>query len=278
MIHIVTDSTAQLTPEEIKENNIKIIPLQINDNGKSYIDGVEISRQEFSDRLANEDGFPQTSQPALGQFVETYQEIIDEDPDAEILSFHITSFLSGTSDTAKTAAQQFDNRIEAIDSESTDRGQSFQILAAAKKIKDGKSIDEILNENKEIINQIKLFVFVNSLEYLVKGGRASKMTGFISSLVQIKPVLELKDNALGIKQKYRGKKRLKKAADELTEKIIADKQISEVCLSYVDDDEEVNRIGDMLKEQRPDIKLTIRLTSPVVMTHVGPGGFGYIYK
>ncbi|MCF6515310.1 DegV family EDD domain-containing protein [Lactobacillus sp. S2-2] len=278
MIHVVTDSTAQLTSEEIKENNIKIIPLQINDNGKSYTDGVDITRQEFSNRLANEEGFPQTSQPALGQFVQTYQEIIDEDPDAEIISFHITSFLSGTSDTAKTAAQQFDNRIEAIDSESTDRGQSFQILAAAQKIKDGKSMNEIIAENKSIIDNINLFVFVNSLEYLVKGGRASKMTGFISSLIQIKPVLELKDNVLGVKQKYRGKKRLLKAADELTEKVIADESVSEVCLSYVDDDTEVNKIADKIKSERPDIKVIAQLTSPIVMTHVGPGGFGYIYK
>ncbi|USS85886.1 DegV family protein [Fructilactobacillus cliffordii] len=279
MIHIVTDSTAQLTPEEIKDNDLHVIPLQVSFEGKTYQDNVDITRQQFSEMLHDDETeFPKTSQPAMGQFVETYEQILKDDPDGSIVSIHITRILSGTVETAQSAAQQVNGDIRVIDSKSTDRGLGFEVLKAAELAKAGKSAEEVENGVIAMIPEISLHVFVNSFDYLVKGGRASRAVGFISSLIQLKPVLALNDGKLEIVAKCRGAKKMRKVRDEITETLINDPTVKEVGLSYVDSTEDVDAVVARIKEARPDINVLVRLTCPVIMTHVGPGGFAIIYN
>ncbi|KRN78864.1 DegV family protein [Fructilactobacillus lindneri] len=279
MIHIVTDSTAQLTPEEIKENDVHIVPLQITFEGKTYKDNVDITRQQFSEMLSDDETeFPQTSQPSLGQFIKTYEDILKDDPNGSIISIHLSHILSGTVETANTAAQQVEGDIRVIDSQSTDRGLAFEILKAGELIKAGKNLDEVEEDVKAFIPQITLYVFVNSLDYLVKGGRANRAVGFISSLIKLKPVLQMKDDKLVFAAKCRGSKKLTKFIDEITDQLIADKSVKRVGLSYVDSDKDVKEIAAKINKERPDIQVLVRLTSPIIMTHVGPGGFAIIYE
>ncbi|KID41166.1 DegV family protein [Fructilactobacillus fructivorans] len=277
MIHIVTDSTAQLTPDEIKKNNLTVVPLQVTIDGKTYKDGVDITRQEFSDHLANDKEFPKTSQPSLGQFIEAYEKIQKEDPDASIISIHLTKVLSGTVETARTAAKQVGGEIAVLDSDSTDSGLTFAVMRAKKLADEGKSVAEIMDNLKSFVPTIMTYVFINSFDYMVKGGRASRAVGFISSLIQLKPVIQLTKGTLKLKYKCRGLKKMTKIANQVTDEIINNKDISEVGLSYVDDGTAPKKIAAKIKEARPDIDVTCRLTSPIVMTHVGPGGFGYIF-
>lgn len=279
MIHIVTDSTAQLTPEEIKENDVHVVPLQINFEGKTYEDNVDITRKQFSEMLSDDETeFPQTSQPSLGQFIKVYDDILKDDPDGSIISIHLSHVLSGTVETANTAAQQVDGDIRVIDSQSTDRGLGFEILKAGELIRAGKTLDEVEAGVKAFIPQITLYVFVNSLDYLVKGGRANRAVGFISSLIKLKPVLQMKDDKLVFAAKCRGSKKLTKFRDEITDQLIADKSVKRVGLSYVDSDKDVKEIAAKINKERPDIQVLVRLTSPIIMTHVGPGGFAIIYE
>ncbi|USS88074.1 DegV family protein [Fructilactobacillus hinvesii] len=279
MIHIVTDSTAQLTPEEIKDNDIHVIPLQVSFEGKTYQDNVDITRQQFSEMLQDDETeFPKTSQPSLGQFVETYEKILKDDPKGSIISIHLTHVISGTVETARSAAQQVEGDIHVIDSQSTDRGMAFEVLKAVELAKQGNTADEIEKAVLAMIPEISLHVFVNSFDYLVKGGRASRAVGFISSLIQLKPVLELKDDQLVMVAKCRGAKKMHKVRDEITETLINDPKVKEVGLSYVDSTEDVDAVAARIKEERPDIHVLVRLTCPVIMTHVGPGGFAIIYN
>lgn len=278
MIHIVTGTTTQLNAEEIKKYKIQMVSLQVMFEGKTYKDQIDISSKEFSDILATKKEFPTTSQPSMGDFVAAYQSIIDQDSDAQIISIHIASVLSGTSSTATVAAQQFPNQIKVINSESAARGTSFLVLKAAQLAEAGAELETIIQRLKNLIPDNKVYLFINNLDYLVKGGRASKATGFISSVIRLKPVLTLENDKLQFKYKCRGKKQQRKIENQIVADIIANPNVKDVGLPFVDDDSEVRRIAAEILEARPDINTEISYVSPSLMLHAGPGGFAIIYN
>lgn len=278
MIHIVTDTTTQLTNEEIKKYQIKMVALQVLFEGKTYKDQIDISSEKFSNILATKTEFPTTSQPSMGDFVSTYQAIIDDDPDAQIISIHIAEVLSGTSATAKVAAQQFNNPIKVIDSGSAARGTAFLVLRAAQLVKAGADLETIMQRIENLIPNTKVYLFINNLDYLVKGGRASKAVGFISSIIKLKPVITLENNDFQFKYKCRGKKQLRKIEDQVVADVISNPNIKDVGLPYVDDDTEVRKIAAKILEARPDINTEISYVSPSLMPHAGPAGFAIIYN
>lgn len=275
MIHIVTDSTAQLTPEEIKENGITVVPLQVTLDGKTYRDNIDITRQQFSDHLAQDDEFPKTSQPSVGTFVETYEKLAK--PGDSIVSIHIGSVLSGTPQAAQMAADQVDVPVEVLDSGLTDRGLAFVVLQAAKLARTVNDAKAIVGQLTEYMKKITLTCFVNSLDYFAKGGRARRAIGFVSSIIKLKLELTMPNGKLDVAHKARGEKGMQKMIKGVVDDIIADHNVTQVGLSYVDSHADTDAIAQTLKEQRPDLHILNRLTRPVIMTHVGPRGFAIIY-
>ncbi|MBP5841755.1 DegV family protein [Lactiplantibacillus plantarum] len=275
MIHIVTDSTVQLTFQEIKDNDIAIVPLKVEIADKSYDDGVTISRSAFANKLKANHDFPKTSQPSLGKFVEVYEKV--SNPEDQILSIHIGSVLSGTIHTAEMAALQVRQSVRVINTGLTDRGLAFVVLKAAQLSQADYTMNQIIEQLKLYIPQIHLHCFVNNLDYLVKGGRANRTMGFISSLVKLKLELTMPDGQLKVLNKSRGNKGMQKLVNNLVNKIIEDHKITQVGLSYVDTHADTDIIEATIKRARPDIQIINQQTSPTIMTHVGPNGFAIIY-
>lgn len=275
MIHIVTDSTVQLTFQEIKDNDIAIVPLKVEIADKSYDDGVTISRSAFANKLKANHDFPKTSQPSLGKFVEVYEKV--SNPEDQILSIHIGSVLSGTIHTAEMAALQVRQSVRVINTGLTDRGLAFVVLKAAQLSQADYTMNQIVEQLKLYIPQIHLHCFVNNLDYLVKGGRANRTMGFISSLVKLKLELTMPDGQLKVLNKSRGNKGMQKLVNNLVNKIIEDHKITQVGLSYVDTHADTDIIEATIKRARPDIQIINQQTSPTIMTHVGPNGFAIIY-
>ncbi|KRL10020.1 DegV family protein [Schleiferilactobacillus perolens] len=275
MIHIVTDSTAQLTPEEIKDNRITVVPLQVTLDGKTYRDNVDVTRAEFSRHLAEDDEFPKTSQPSVGTFVHTYESIAQ--PGDSIVSIHIGSVLSGTAQAAQMAADQVDVPVTVLDSGLTDRGLAFVVLQAAKLSHSMRDAKAIVGQLTDYMKQITLTCFVNSLDYFAKGGRAKRAIGFISSVIKLKLELTMPEGKLDVAHKARGEKGMQKMIKGVVDTIIADTHVKHVGLSYVDSHTDTDQIEKILREKRPDLHILNRLTSPVIMTHVGPNGFAIIY-
>lgn len=275
MIHIVTDSTVQLTFQEIKDNDIAIVPLKVEIADKSYDDGVTISRSAFANKLKANHDFPKTSQPSLGKLVEVYEKV--SNPEDQILSIHIGSVLSGTIHTAEMAALQVRQSVRVINTGLTDRGLAFVVLKAAQLSQADYTMNQIIEQLKLYIPQIHLHCFVNNLDYLVKGGRANRTMGFISSLVKLKLELTMPDGQLKVLNKSRGNKGMQKLVNNLVNKIIEDHKITQVGLSYVDTHADTDIIEATIKRARPDIQIINQQTSPTIMTHVGPNGFAIIY-
>ena len=148
-IKIMTDSWVQLTEEEIKKYDITVVPLSVTIDGKTYVDGVDITRRDFIERMDEGSDVPKTSQPPIGRFVETIKKLTADG--SEVLGIFLAKSLSGTIDAAKQAAQMVpDAKVVCHDSGYTDRSEGYEVLAAAKDAQAGKSIDEILDHLKKM--------------------------------------------------------------------------------------------------------------------------------
>ncbi|MQS88483.1 DegV family protein [Companilactobacillus mishanensis] len=270
-VKIITDSSVQLTEEEIKENDISVVPLTIEIDGNTYVDGVDISREEFVKEMDASKNLPKTSQPSLG----TFMEVIDSIPEdyTDILSLNMTVAISGTVNAAKQVSEMTDRNYEAIDTEFTDRGLAFQVLKAAKLAKEGKSVDEIKAAINNVRDHTYLYMGVTSIENILRGGRLSRFAGTLSTLLNLNLVLTLKNNSLDVAKRGRGRKTIEKYMNNVMDEIKSLKNIKAIGISYVDKLDYVNELKEKLQEIVPEVPLLIRVTSPVIATHAGSGAF-----
>jgi DegV family protein with EDD domain len=205
-IKIVTDSTCDLPREFVEKYDIKVVPLSVNFGDDSYLDGIEISNKEFYDRLRNSDKLPTTSQVSPGEFVEVFNEILDKDD--EVLGIFLAKEFSGTFPSAKIAKDIIkSDKIHLIDSRGVTGALAAVVLAAGDLIERGLSIENIELRLDEFIRNSESILVIDTLEYLVKGGRISKAQGAIGSVLSVKPVLTIGDGKLDTLAKVRGRKK-----------------------------------------------------------------------
>lgn len=276
-IKIVTDSSVQLTPDEIKKYDIHVIPLNIIIDGKSYVDGETIQRDEFMDKMANAKELPKTSQPSIGQFVELYNDLTKDG--SEVLSIHMTKSISGTVDAARQAADMADGKVTVVDSDFTDRAQAFQVLEAAKLAEEGKSMEDIKKHVTHIRDNTQLYMGVVNLNNLVKGGRLSKAAGFLTNILNIKIMLELKDASLNILKKGRGMKTITNFVNDLDDRMKNMTDIQAIGISYAGQTgkELVQGIKEQLQSSLKNVPILVQQTGPVIATHAGEGAFAIMF-
>ena len=273
-IKIVTDSSVQLTPAEIKENNITIVPLTIEINGQTFVDGETITREELVEEL-KKGNKPKTSQPAVGSFVDVFDRLGEDG--SQVVAILLSDVLSGTYQTAVSAAEMSSTDVTVINSKSTDRGEAFQVLAAAKDAAAGKTIAEIRAHCKEILERTTIDVLVDNLDNILSGGRLGKMASMLTKLINLKVIVRLRENSLDVVKKGRSRKTFFKYCAELKERH-QDNPIQELSLSNVDcSDEYLEKVKDaVLPENSTDAAYIARLTSPIIMTHTGLNAIGVI--
>jgi len=270
-VKILTDSSVQLTPEEIEKYDIGVVPLTISIDEKTYTDGVDITREEFVREMDASKDLPKTSQPSIG----TFMKIIDEIPAdyTDILSLNMTPAISGTINAARQVADMTDRHMEVLNTEFTDRAQGFQVIKAAKLAQEGKSLDEIKKAVENVRNNTKLYMGVTSIENILRGGRLSKFAGTLSTLLNINLVLVVKNDSLDVVKRGRGRKTIEKYMLGVMDEIKSLENIKAIGISYVDSLDYVNELKEKLAEIVPNVPLLIRVTSPVIATHAGTGAF-----
>ena len=273
-IKIVTDSSVQLTPAEIKENNITIVPLTIEINGQTFVDGETITREELVEEL-KKGNKPKTSQPAVGSFVDVFDRLGEDG--SQVVAILLSDVLSGTYQTAVSAAEMSSTDVTVINSKSTDRGEAFQVLAAAKDAAAGKTVAEIQAHCKDILERTTIDVLVDNLDNILSGGRLGKMASMLTKLINLKVIVRLRENSLDVVKKGRSRKTFFKYCAELKERH-QDNPIQELSLSNVDcSDEYLEKVKDaVLPENNVDAAYIARLTSPIIMTHTGLNAIGVI--
>ncbi|MCG7345256.1 DegV family protein [Sporosarcina sp. ACRSL] len=273
-IHIVTDSTADLIEQYTDQYDIHVVPLSIQINGETYLDGVDLQPQSFMEKMRESKELPKSSQPAVGAFKELYDRLGRDG--SEIISIHMTGGMSGTVKSAEAAAEMTDSNVTVIDSMYISHALTFQVVEASKMASVGKSVAEILDRLDEVRKNTTLYVVVDMLDNLVKGGRIGKGKALIGSLLKIKPIAMLQDGVYSPVAKARSHKQVVSHLYNAFKEETAGKIIRSVGISHANGMTMAEPLLKLLEEYGcKDIKFSF--TSPIISTHTGEGAIGFMY-
>ena len=206
-IAILTDSASDITPDMIEGLDVTVIPIRLKIGENNYKDGVNLSKKEFWHKLLTEKVVPKTAQPSPAEFRDYYEELFNKGYE-KIISIHISSKMSGTQQVAKVAREMLkrEKDIVIVDSKSVTFGQAYQVLEAAKMIKAGVKLEDILTRLYEIADKMKVYFAVSDLTYLEKGGRIGRASSVIGNLLKLRPVLKLEDGEVSLETKTFGER------------------------------------------------------------------------
>lgn len=275
-VYIVTDSTADLTEEEVRQFEISIVPMNISIDDENYIDGVTITKEEFKQRMIASSELPKTAQPSIGRFVEVYDEL-GKNGDS-VISIQMMRSISGTVDAARQAADITETNVTVVDSDFTSRSMGMIVKEAAKAAQEGKTVEEILEIVEDTKKRTTLYLTVVNLDNLIKGGRISQLMGMFSNLLNIKLFLQVINGKIEIIQKGRGLKSLQKKYDEIFEEMKAvPSGIQEIGIMHAGLSEFNEGNIARVRELFPDVPLTIVTTSPIIMSHTGVDAMAITY-
>ena len=272
-IKIVTDSSITIEPEVVKEYGITIVPLSVMVDGVLYSDS-ELGEGDFLRLMQSSKNLPKTSQPPVGVFAEIYENLAADGD--HIVSIHMSHALSGTVEAARQGATLSGADVTVIDSGFTDQAMKFQVVEAAKLAKDGADLDTVLARIEEVKEKTELYIGVSTLENLVKGGRIGRVTGLLSSLLNIRVVMEMKDHQLEPIVKGRGNKTFKKWLDELVEKLSHSK-VAEIGISYAGTPEWANEMKAQL-QSLVEKAIPVLETGSIIQTHTGENAFAVLVR
>ncbi len=206
-VHIVTDSACDLTDGLVKEHDIVVVPLTIRFGSEELEDRRQLTPAEFWERCRGRADLPQTAAPSPGAFGAAFAQAVDEGADA-VLCLTISSRVSGTYDSARTAAESFDRvPIQVVDTYSLSMGQGLMAVAAAEEAADGAELDELVTATRDRIGRTRLYGVLGGLEHLQKGGRIGGASAMLGSLLNIKPVIQVKDGEVAEESKQRTRSR-----------------------------------------------------------------------
>ncbi len=276
-IMIITDSCSDIRDEEIKELDVCVVPMQIDFNGEMYQEGIDISVEEFYDKLVASKVFPKTSQPSPEAFEKYYLQAKEEGRDVLVLT--ISSGLSGTVQSANIAIElaDYEGHVTVIDTLNCLTAERLIVRTACKLRDEGKTIEEIAEVINDIKHRIKIFGIVDTLEYFFKGGRLSRAAMIIGSLIQLKPFIKL-DEAGKITKfgQAIGLSRAIKAACEDIKKNPIDEDY-ELCYGYTMGHENIDRLIAQTQPLLNSKDYTKSRISAAAGSHIGPGGLCIAY-
>ena len=272
-IKIVTDSSVTIEPEVAKELDITIVPLSVMVDGVVYSD-ADLAEGEFLRLMQSSRNLPKTSQPPVGVFADVFEQLAEDG--AQIISIHMSHALSGTVEAARQGATLANADVTVVDSSFIDQAMKFQVTEAAKLAKEGASLEEILAKIEEVQEKTELYIGLSTLENLVKGGRIGRVSGLISSLLNIRVIMQMKDHQLEPIVKGRGAKTFKKWLDDLTVSL-QNKQVAEIGISYAGGPE---LALEMKKSLQLYVKKPISVleTGSIIQTHTGENAWAVLIR
>lgn len=275
-VAIVTDSTAYMPPDLVQRHHIHVVPNVVNWGTKTYRDGVDITSNEFFERRKTDPENPTTAVASIGEFRDVYAKAA-EGADA-VLGIHLSAKLSGTYSAAEQARGLLaDKHIKVIDSNATAMALGFVVLAAARAAEEGKGLDEVVAAAEATIPRVGLIFTVETLEYLRRGGRIGGAQAFLGGLLDMKPILELRDGRVEPMERVRSKK---KALDRILDTIVAQtagKSGIRLATIHAAAEAEAKALLEAAKGRMNVVEGIVAEASPTVATHTGPGTVGLAY-
>ena len=271
---IVLDSTADFPEAPERFPNWRVVPLYVLFGDESYRDYVELSPADFYARLRTADTLPTTSQPTPGDFLETYEELAGYE---RIYSLHISAALSGTYQSATTAAAELGDRVRTVDSESASAAIAMLGLAVQRRLERGTTDEEIEALVQRFREQAGLIFTVDTLEFLRRGGRIGRASAWAGQLLHVKPLLTIKREVVPLKRVRGNAKAMQEFVSQFTSETV-DVATLKVGIVHADAPERAEQLKKMVHGERPQAEVEIVTTlGAVVGTHGGPGTVGFFW-
>jgi DegV family protein with EDD domain len=273
---IVVDSTADFPEGPQRFPNWRVVPLYVRFGDESYRDYVELEPEAFYARLRSAAETPSTSQPTPGDFLAAYEELAGYE---RILSLHIAGKLSGTIESARSAARLLDSdRVRTIDSESASAAVAMLGLAIQRRLEHGTSDDEVDELVARYRREAGLLFTVETLEYLARGGRIGRARGWAAELLNIKPILSIKEGEVLPVKRVRGNRKAFLEFASAFEAGTRDVPTLRVGIAHAAAPERAEALRKMVRHTRPAAEVELVTTlGPVVGTHAGPGTVGFFW-
>lgn len=270
-VRVVTDSTSDLPANTAQELGISVVPLQVNFETETYLNGVELTSEEFFQKLIRSPSLPTTTQPPAGAFAEVYGKLAQETN--EIISIHISAKLSGTINSALVGKGLVEKscRIEIIDSLQASMGVGLIVITAAKAAQAGVNLEQIMTIVNQVIPRVQTVVLADTLEYLQKGGRIGKAEALLGSILNVKPLIKVKDGEGYPLQRVRTQAR---AVDRLYDFVRGFSRIRDMAIMHSTTPDEAERFAQRIGSFFPREHIHIGRFGPVMGTYLGPGALG----
>ena len=272
-VKIVTDSSNTMEQALAEELGITIVPLTTMVDGVVYSDG-DLKEGQFLELMRSSKALPKTSQPPVGLFAEVFSELASDG--SQIIAIHLSHALSGTVEAARQGAALSGADVTVIDSTFTDQATKFQVVAAARLAQAGASKEDILAAIEDIQKKTELYIGVSTLENLVKGGRIGRVTGLLSSLLNIRVIMTMKNHQLEPMTKGRGNKTFKKWLDEFVVGLQG-KQVAEIGISYAGSPAYAQEMKERLQPLVSE-PISVLETSSIIQTHTGEDAWAILVR
>ena len=271
MVKIVTDSTCDLPAHVASELAITVVPLYVHFGTETYRDGIDLTTDDFYQKLAQSNVLPVTSSPSPGEFAEVYDRLAEETD--EILTITISSKLSATYKAAIEAndVRRSKARLEIIDSQSAIVGLGLITIAAAKAAQAGASLDEVIDVTRSSMQRVDFRTAFDTLEYLRRGGRIGTAQAFLGTMLKLNPVLTIRDGSTEGVTRLRSRA---KVIDYLCEFAMSFSNVEEIAIEDATTPDEVEILVERLSSRFPSNNIYQAKVSPVIGTHVGPRVLG----
>jgi DegV family protein with EDD domain len=277
-VAVVTDSTADLSAELCAASSITVVPLVVVVNGVEGLQGRGVGPAEVARALADRRGRVSTSRPTPGSFAAAYRGLLDDGADG-IVSVHLSAELSGTVDAARLAADEFGDRVTVVDARSAGMGLGFAVLEAAAAAADGEKLDRVRGAALDAVGRIETFFYVDTLEYLRRGGRIGAASALLGTALSVKPILHVVDGSIVVLEKVRTASRAlarlvdvavtaagESGVDVAVHHLAAAQRAADLT------DALAARLGERLRDTY------VQETGAAVAAHVGPGVVGVVVR
>ncbi len=273
-VRVVTDSTADLPPDVVEELDITVVPLQVIFGQETFRDGIDLSSEEFFRRLAESSDLPTTSQPSIGEFRQTYEDLAAQTD--RILSIHISSGFSGTIDAARQAAAALADRcrIEIIDSGVVSIALGLAVIAAARAARENADLEACAESARSVLRRERIAVALDTLDYLRRGGRIGRAQAFLGGLLRLKPILTIRDGEAFPLTRARTRRKALDAALRLSLEESSD--VQEAAVVHATTPEDARLLADEVARRYPGIPVHVGRFGPVLGVHGGPGMVGIV--
>jgi DegV family protein with EDD domain len=269
-IGFVSDSTSDIPAAQVEQYGTEIVPAMVNIIGKGYMDGLDISREEFYTRLPGLTPLPTTSAPSVGSFQQRYEKLLSAGVDS-VISIHPPNRLSGIFNAARLAAQPFGERIKVLDSGQVSLGLGYQVILAAEAAARGAIQDEVVTLVESVRKRVRVTALLDTIDYVRRSGRVSWATAMIGGLLRLHPLIELR---FGIVHKLGQARTRLQGIKRLVETLNSWGPLERLAVLHTNAESAAWQLLEEVKSKVDVPPLLVNVTT-AIGTHVGPNGLGF---